>query len=168
MKKFVAILTLLVASTTAFVGCAGGEQTKVESGTNQETAADKAPLEDLLNEMIEAGTVRMPMPVDETLAKEAYYIDTEVLEEYAIAETGISPGPGLIVMVKAKDGQLDAAKANMEKLLEAKIGNAFYPDEKEAAEKAEIMVDGNYVALFILNDEVQETAVTLFNESKSN
>ena len=164
MKKLVAALMILVASTTALVGC-GAEKTNTEVKSNTEAAVEKAPLEELLNQMVEAGAVRMPMPVDETLAQEAYHIDLEVVEEYAIAQTGISPGPGLIVMVKAKEGQLDQAKANMEALLEAQVGNAFYPAEQEAAEKAEIIVEGNYVALFILNDEVKESTVKMFTES---
>ena len=164
MKKLVAAMMILVASTTALVGC-GTEKTNTEVNSNTEAAVEKAPLEELLNQMVEGGAVRMPMPVDETLAQEAYHIDLEVVEEYAIAQTGISPGPGLIVMVKAKEGQLDQAKANMEALLEAQVGNAFYPAEQEAAEKAEIMVEGNYVALFILNDEVKESTVKMFTES---
>ena len=164
MKKLVAAMMILVASTTALVGC-GTEKTNTEVNSNTEAAVEKAPLEELLNQMVEGGAVRMPMPVDETLAQEAYHIDLEVVEEYAIAQTGISPGPGLIVMVKAKEGQLDQAKANMEALLEAQVGNAFYPAEQEAAEKAEIIVEGNYVALFILNDEVKESTVAMFTES---
>ena len=164
MKKLVAAMMILVASTTALVGC-GAQKTNTEVNSNTETAVEKAPLDELLNQMVEGGAVRMPMPVDETLAQEAYHIDLEVVEEYAIAQTGISPGPGLIVMVKAKEGQFDQAKANMEALLEAQVGNAFYPAEQEAVKKAEIIVDGNYVALFILNDEVKESTVKMFTES---
>lgn len=162
MKKLAIIGMIALASMATLVGC-GDNQTQVESGN--EVVVVKAPLDTLLNEMVEAGAVRMPMPVDETLAKDAYKIDPEIVEEYAIAETGISPGPGLIVMVKAKEGQVDAVKANMEQLLEEKIGNAFYPQEQEAAEAAEVIVDGNYVALFILNDEVKDSTITMFKES---
>ena len=128
MKKLVAIMMILVASTTAFEGC-GSEKPKTEAGSGETAAVEKAPLEDLLNQMVEAGAVRMPMPADETLAQENYKIDLATVEEYAIAQTGISPGPGLIVMAKAKEGQVDQVKANMEALLEAQVGNAFYPDE---------------------------------------
>ena len=53
----------------------------------------------------------------------------------------------------------------MEALLQDRIGNAFYPQELEAAENAEVVVDGNYVGLFILNDEVKDTAMKMFEES---
>lgn len=164
MKKFLAVIMIMIASTTALVGCVG-EQTKIENGSSQ-IQVEKAPLEDLLNKMVAKNIVRMPMPVDETLAQEAYHIDLETVDEYAIAETGISPGPGLIVMAKAKEGQVDKVKENMEALLQDKIGNAFYPHEQEAAENAEVIVEGNYVALFILNSEVEETALNMFKESK--
>lgn len=162
MKKFAAIMMIAVASTMALVGCSG-EQTKIESSSAQ---VEKAPLKDLLNEMMEEKIVRMPMEVDETLAQEAYFIDLDTVDEYAITETGVSPGPGLIVMAKAKEGQVEKVKENMQALLDAKAGNAFYPEEREAMEQAEIIVEGNYVALFILNDEVEETAITMFQDSK--
>ena len=164
MKKFAAIMMLLLASTTAFVGCTNN-QAPNNNGSEQVVVVEKAPLNELLDEMIAQNLVRMPKPIDETLAEEAYHIDPNVVEEYAIAEPDISPGPGLIVMVKAKEGKVEEAKANMEALLQDRIGNAFYPQELEAAENAEVVVDGNYVWLFILNDEVKDTAMKMFEES---
>ena len=164
MKKFAAIMMLLLASTTAFVGCTNN-QAPNNNGSEQVVVVEKAPLNELLDDMIAQNLVRMPKPIDETLAEEAYHIDPNVVEEYAIAETDISPGPGLIVMVKAKEGKVEEAKANMEALLQDRIGNAFYPQELEAAENAEVVVDGNYVGLFILNDEVKDTAMKMFEES---
>lgn len=164
MKKFAAIMMLFLASTTAFVGCTNN-QAPNNNESEQVVVVEKAPLNELLDDMIAQNLVRMPKPIDETLAEEAYHIDPNVVEEYAIAETGISPGPGLIVMVKAKEGKVEEAKANMEALLQDRIGNAFYPQELEAAENAEVVVDGNYVGLFILNDEVKDTAMKMFEES---
>ncbi len=165
MKKFAAILLVAVASTTALVGCAGNGENTENVGGGVTTGVQKAPVADLLAAIIESGAVRMPMEADETIAQDVYKIDLETVEEYGIAETGISPGPGLVVIAKAKEGQVDAVKANMEALLEAKVGQAFYPAEMEAAEAAEILVDGNYVALFIVNDEVKDQAIALFEES---
>lgn len=167
MKKFMAIIMLAVVSTTAFVGCTSGEGTTEMATPAPESTVQKEPLKDLLAKMIEAGSVRMPMEADDTLATENYKIDLANVEEYAIAQTGISPGPGLVVMVKAKPGQVEAAKANIDALLEAQIGNAFYPNEKEAAEKAEVIVEGDYVALFIVNDEVKDVTMQLFKDSKA-
>lgn len=163
MKKLVAMLMVVVASATAFVGCSSPESSGTE--TPDVAVVEKAPLQDILTEIIDSGAIRMPGPVDETLAKEYYKIDMDTVEEYAAAKTGMSPGIGNVVMVKAKEGQLDAAKANMEAFLEAEVGNAFYPEEKEAAEAAEIVVDGNYVALFILHDEVKDAAIEIYESS---
>ena len=166
MKKLIAVLMVAVASMSALVGC--GSSNNTDSSTGQSAGStqevSKGSLQDMLNAMLESGAVPMAMEIDETLAQEAYNIDLNVVEEYALAETGRSPGIGLIVMVKAKDGQVEAAKANMEALLQTKIGNAFYPDEVEAAEAGEIIVDGNYVALFILHDEVKADTIAMFNE----
>ena len=81
MKKFAAVLMIALASTTAFVGCSGDE-TKTENSTTAQV--EKAPLKDLLNEMLEQNLVVMPMEIDETLAQEAYHIDLNVVDEYAI------------------------------------------------------------------------------------
>ena len=157
-------MMLFLASTTAFVGCTNNQAPNINE-SEQVVVVEKAPLNELLDDMIAQNLVRMPKPIDETLAEEAYHIDPNVVEEYAIAETDISPGPGLIVMVKAKEGKVEEAKANMEALLQDRIGNAFYPQELEAAENADVVVDGNYVGLFILNDEVKDTAMKMFEES---
>lgn len=151
----------LSLSMGALVGCSNG-------GSNEPTGQEQTvsvSADQIVKDIVELGAIRMPMEVDETLAKDVYRIDPETVESYGIAETGISPGPGLAVVAKAKEGQLDAVKANMEQLLQDKIGNAFYPDEKDAAEKAEIRVEGNYVALFILNDEVAGDAIKLFEDA---
>ncbi|MGL4738977.1 MAG: DUF4358 domain-containing protein [Cellulosilyticaceae bacterium] len=163
MKKLSVILLALTLSMGALVGCSTGDASGT-NGTNQEQTV-KTPANEIVDQIVELGAVRMPMEIDETVAKDVYHIDTEIVENYGIAETGISPGPGLAIIAQAKDGQLDAVKANMEQLLQDKIGNAFYPDEKDAAEKAEIMVEGNYVALFILNDEVSADAIKLFEDA---
>ena len=155
-------MILLVASTTAFVGCTNQQE---PAKNEQVVVVEKVPLQDLVDEMVAQNIVRMPMPIDDTLAQESYHIDLNTVDEYAIAETGISPGPGLAVIAKAKEGQLEQVIANMEALLQDRIGNAFYPAEEEAAKQAEIIVDGNYVALFILHDEVKDTAITMFKDS---
>ena len=49
------------------------------------------------------------------------------------------------MVVKAKDGKVDAVKASVDKVLEDRIGEAFYPDEKDVAEKAKVEVKVEYV-----------------------
>ena len=52
----------------------------------------------------------------------------------------------------------------MEKVLEDKVGQAFYPEEQEVAENATIEVDGNFVSLFLLNSEVEADAEKMYND----
>ena len=52
----------------------------------------------------------------------------------------------------------------MEEVLADKIGQAFYPAEQEVAENATIEVDGNFVALFLLNSEVEADAEKMYND----
>ena len=72
--------------------------------------------------------------------QEAYHIDLNVVDEYAIAQTGITPGPGLIVMVEANEGKLDNVKAAVEQIKADKVGSAFYPEERDAAELSQVEV----------------------------
>ena len=62
------------------------------------------------------------------------------------------------MVVKAKEGKVDAVKASVEQVLQDKIGSAFYPEEQEVAENAQVKVDGNLVSLFILNSVVSSDA----------
>ena len=86
------------------------------------------------------------------------------MEDYGILETGISPGPGFIMVVKAKEGKVDEVKASVEEVLQDKIGSAFYPEEQEVSESAEVKVDGDLVSLFILNSVVSEDAKAKYEE----
>lgn len=163
MKKvLVSLLMAMVLGTTLTACGSSNEGSKVEQGSGQELSMS---VSDVVKKIEEAGYIRMPMPIEEDMAKEVYFIDTDVVEEYAISKTGISPGSDFVMVVKAKDGKVDEAKANMQKALDGMVANAFYPDEKEAAENAKIEVKGNYVSLFILNEEVAADAQKLYEDS---
>ena len=62
-----------------------------------------------------------------------------------------------------EDGKVENVKNSMEKVLEDKVGQAFYPEEQEVAENATIEVDGNFVSLFLLNSEVEADAEKMYN-----
>ncbi|MGL5677345.1 MAG: DUF4358 domain-containing protein [Cellulosilyticaceae bacterium] len=127
--------------------------------------SNKVVLADLMSKMLEEQCMPMPMPIEGDLAKDSFYIDTNVVEEYTIMKAGRSPGVGVIAMVKAKDGQLEAAKTNMAKALESAVGSAFYPDEVEAAQNGKVVTKGNYVGLFILSEDFQDSIIKMFNEA---
>ena len=119
---------------------------------------------DVVEKLNEKEYVRAAAEIDDTIASEIYHLNLDDVEDYGILETQISPGPGFIMVVKAKDGKVDAVKASVEQVLQDKVGNAFYPAEKEIAESAEVKVDGNLVSLFILNSEVASDAQATYEE----
>lgn len=155
MKKFIMLIVTLILCMSMLAGCGGGKAPEVVPTITSG---------EIVSQMVEQDFVRMPMEIDEVGAQERYRIDLGLVEDYAIAETGISPGPGLIVVAKAKPDQVQNVVANMEKLLEDKVGNAFYPDEVEAAQQAEVIVNGPYVGLLILNSEVKDDGIKMFND----
>lgn len=150
MKKALLVMISMILFAVTLVGC---------GSTNQVASFS---VKQLVNEMVNKGYVTLPKEVNETSAQEIYHIDLNNVEEYAIADTGRSPGIGLIVITKAKEGKVDAVKASMEQLLQDKVGNAFYPDEQVAAERAQLRVDGPYVSLFILHEEVENDALAMY------
>lgn len=164
MKKILVSALIAVMVGATLTGCGNkntGNAPATEQGSEQTSSVSA---KDIVEKLNEEGYVRMPAEVDDTMAKDIYHLNLDDIEDYGILETQISPGPGLIVVVKAKDGKVDAVKASVEEILQDKIGNAFYPDEKEVAENAEIKVNGNLVSLFIVNSEVAADAEAKYNE----
>ena len=124
---------------------------------------DNLTAPEIVQSLVDKDYVRMPIEVDDEMAKEIYHLNLDDVENYSIAETGISPGPGLIIVVKAKEGKVDEVKNSLEQVLQDKINNAWYPEEEEIAKNSVVNVDGNYVSLFILNEYVRSDAFNLYN-----
>lgn len=163
MKKILvsALIAIMVGAT--LTGCGkenNGSNQSVEQGTEQTSSVSAKEVVDKLNEK---GYVRAAAEIDDTMAAEIYHLNLDDVEDYGILETQISPGPGFIMVVKAKEGKVDDVKASVEQVLQDKIGSAFYPEEKEVAENAEIKVYGNLVSLIIVNSEIKEEAEAEYN-----
>lgn len=162
MKKiFISILAAAIIGTT-LTGCG---RSKDSSQVEQNQVQLSMSASDMINKLVEAGMVRMPTPVDDQIANEVYHLNLDDVEEYGIAETGISPGNSSIIIVKAKEGKVDSVKESVNKILEDKIGKAFYPEEKEVAESSEVKVNGNYISLFVLPDDTFKEANAMYEES---
>ena len=164
MKKILvsALIAIMVGAT--LTGCGkenNGSNQSVEQGTEQTSSVSAKEVVDKLNEK---GYVRAAAEIDDTMAAEIYHLNLDDVEDYGILETQISPGPGFIMVVKAKEGKVDAVKASVEQVLQDKIGKAFYPEEQEITESAKVNVDGNLVSLFILNSEVASDAQGTYEE----
>ncbi|WP_133015536.1 DUF4358 domain-containing protein [Clostridium cuniculi] len=164
MKKILVSTLIAIMVGATLTGC-GNKNTGNSSSTEQsqqQTASVSA--KDVVEKLNEKEYVRAAAEIDDTIASEIYHLNLDDVEDYGILETQISPGPGFIMVVKAKDGKVDAVKASVEQVLQDKVGNAFYPAEKEIAESAEVKVDGNLVSLFILNSEVASDAQATYEE----
>lgn len=145
-------------------GC-GNKNTGNSSSTEQsEQQKASVSAKDVVEKLNEKEYVRAAAEIDDTMASEIYHLNLDDIEDYGILETQISPGPGFIMVVKAKEGKVDAVKASVEQVLQDKIGKAFYPEEQEITESAEVKVDGSLVSLFILNSEVASEAQSTYEK----
>ena len=161
MKKILVSTLIAIMVGATLTGC-GNNNTGNSASTEQQVSSVSA--KEVVENLNEKGYVRAAAEIDDTMASEIYHLNLDDVEDYGILETQISPGPGFIMVVKAKDGKVDDVKASVEQVLQDKVGNAFYPEEKEVAENAEVKVDGNLVSLFILNSEVASDANATYEE----
>ena len=159
MKKVLVSLLVAAMVGATLTGCGSKEQgngSQVEQGSSVSAADVVAQLKEY---------IPMPMDVTEEEAKDVYHLNLDDVESYGIAITGRSPGVGFAMVVKAKEGKVDAVKASVDQVLADRVGAAFYPDEKEIAEKAKVEVDGNYVSLLIFNDDVAAEATQTYKDA---
>lgn len=164
MKKILVSTLIAIMIGATLTGC-GNKNTGNSSSTEQsEQQTASVSAKDVVEKLNEEGYVRLPAEIDDTIASEIYHLNLDDVEDYGILETQISPGPGFIMVVKAKEGKVDAVKASVEQVLQDKVGKAFYPEEQEITESAEVKVDGNLVSLFILNSEVASDAQATYEE----
>lgn len=188
IKKSVSALLCGVMMFSA-VGCSSKTATNEnnsgvvqENQQNQDNKDDKENKEDkdnkndkeesssvgakkLVSSVVDAGYVRAALEVDEKTAIDSYHINLDDVEEYAIVETQISPGPGFMVAVQAKEGKLEAVQKAVESIKADLVGKSFYPAEQEAAEKATVKTSGNIVYLTLFNDEISGEATAFIEKT---
>ena len=164
MKKILVSTLIAIMIGATLTGC-GNKNTGNSSSTEQsEQQKASVSAKDVVEKLNEKEYVRAAAEIDDTMASEIYHLNLDDIEDYGILETQISPGPGFIMVVKAKEGKVDAVKASVEQVLQDKIGKAFYPEEQEITESAEVKVDGSLVSLFILNSEVASEAQSAYEK----
>ena len=164
MKKILVSALIAVMVGATLTGCGNknsGNSSSVEQSTQQTNSVSAKEIVEKLNEK---EYVRAAAEIDDTMASEIYHLNLDDIEDYGILETQISPGPGFIMVVKAKEGKVDEVKASVEQVLQDKIGSAFYPEEQEVSESAEVKVDGNLVSLFIVNSDVSADAQATYEK----
>ena len=164
MKKILVSTLIAIMIGATLTGCGNkntGNSSSIEQSEQQKASVSA---KDVVEKLNEKEYVRAAAEIDDTMASEIYHLNLDDIEDYGILETQISPGPGFIMVVKAKEGKVDAVKASVEQVLQDKIGKAFYPEEQEITESAEVKVDGSLVSLFILNSEVASEAQSTYEK----
>ena len=160
MKKLLVSTLIAVMVGATLTGCGNKG---VGNGSSVEQSSSVSA-KDVVAKLGEEEYVRMPAEIDDTMAKDIFHLNLDDVEDYGMLVTQISPGPGVIAVVKAKEGKVEDVKASLEQYLQDQIGNAFYPEEQEAAENAKVEVNGNLVSLFLLNSEVASDAEAKYAE----
>lgn len=163
MKKIISIL-LTGIMILGLVGCSS------QDGDSNQNTNKNVPTSEIVNSIKEGIEIRMTGPVDEELVKNQFHLNLDDVEEYTIEKGMVNTGLETLAVVKAKEGKVDSVKASLEKVIEDKKAEAFYPGEAEAIEGAKIQVVGNYVALLIIPDYEEglnssQKAIDIFNEA---
>lgn len=164
MKKILVSTLIAIMIGATLTGCGNKNTGNLSSTEQSEQQKASVSAKDVVEKLNEKEYVRAAAEIDDTMASEIYHLNLDDIEDYGILETQISPGPGFIMVVKAKEGKVDAVKASVEQVLQDKIGKAFYPEEQEITESAEVKVDGSLVSLFILNSEVASEAQSTYEK----
>lgn len=143
-------------------------ETESEASVSEEdVAAEENPLKPAVEAVINAvGQDNLPF-LDELkepeFLKEFYLIDpdNENFENIIVYYCPMSATMCEIIIIEAKDGQVDAAKETLEaRQKKAKEQDAFYPADVENAEASIVGTDGNY-AYFLLSSNAADMETAL-------
>lgn len=157
-KKIAAILSVFMIGALV-TGCGSKEDNQTPDTAQgkavsifQEESKNNESTSNIVTKIKEAVQDQMQPtgPIDDALATEKFSLNLDDVEEYTIENGMRNSGLETIAVVKAKDGKVDAIKASFEQVKEKKKADAWYPGEDEAADAAEIVVEGNYVGFFLI------------------
>lgn len=114
-------------------------------------------------EGVEGAINNMPMDVDDTTLKEKLSVDPEWVEDYKGQIAGMMTNCDMLVVVKAKDGQIDKVKEGLEKAKADQTAQfEFYGvmGNPERLEASKVVTNGNYAALLmvgVISDSMTES-----------
>ena len=112
----------------------------------------------------------MAMAVDDTTLQEKFHISLDMVESYKGTVAGMMTNCDELLVVKAKDGQIDAVKAALDQALEdQKEAFSWYGvmGTTERPEAAKVVTSGNYAALLIVGVIPEEDAAFDFTSDVS-
>lgn len=152
MKKILVCTLVAIVSFTGFIGCGtnGDNDTGADKPIGQEKELN---LKEEFANLESKFTIRMPGDVSEEELKEIYEINMDNVEDFSIKQCMMTPGVEVLGVFKAKDGKEEAVKKDLEKILAVKKNSAYLPDEMDALESSRIETSGDYVCIFILQED---------------
>lgn len=151
MKKFLvcSLAAILVGGT--FIACGGEKKTDV--GIEQEVNIN---INETLSKFLDEFEMRMPGEATDEDLKEVYKVNLDNIEEYAMKQCMMTPGIDVIGIFKAKSGKGEEVKTDIQKIIETKRGSAYLPGEMDALENSQIVVNGDYVGIFLIEGQENE------------
>ena len=172
MKKLIPVILccamlLAACGSTADSTPAASESTSVAASSEETTAIDSAdgPTESVVSD--EANTANLdaavaaieavnpianPRALDDFSVENELMLTMDNLVGYKGDVTNDQADCGLVFVAQAKDGQVDAVKAELEAYKESLSANDLYAefaDKIALAKDARIVTNGNYVAIVI-------------------
>ncbi len=162
MKKILSLALCALMSVTVFVGCSSNETDSSNnsgSSSSVEDTVKDVSAKEIVDTIMQAGEWPQLQPIeDNTMLKEYMLIDAENpdFEEVYAVRPMMSGQISEVIVIKAADGKIDAAKSALEARKEKLVStDAFYPEHKEFAEKAIIETVGNY-AILICHENTED------------
>ena len=154
MKKILVstLIAIMVGATLTGCGNSGNGNNSIQQGQQTSLSA-----KEIVEKLGEEELFMMPMMVEDEMAQEVYNLHLDDVVDYGILVPGITAQQDEIIVVKAKEGKVDAVKASLEEHLKDLLSQRLYPTYMEAAEEAKVEVNGDLVSLFILDSEIKES-----------
>lgn len=155
MKKILVSTLMAIMIGVSLSGCGNSSKDNNNSTTQGQQTSISA--KDIVEKLSQQELFMMPTMIDDEMAKEIYNLNLDDIVNYGILVPGVTAQQDEIIVVKAKEGKIEAVKASLEEHLKDLLNKRLYPTYMEAAEKAKVEVNGDLVSLFILDDEIKES-----------
>jgi len=176
MKKLATILTIALALMLALTGCANNAatttttaaETTTTTTTTTAAAVKDVAIDDIIKAVIPEELSMTMLETDSEMVKELTGLDLSMVEEGKYFDPAMNVKCFTVYAAKAKDAaNVDAIKAAFEVRLKAQQDAfaQYLPDQYEFATKGQVVTEGNYVLLVILEDSqaAVDTFKGLFN-----
>ena len=170
MKKLAAILIVALSLVLALTGCANNAATTTTTAETTTTAAavKDVAIDDIIKAVIPEELSMTMLETDSEMVKELTGLDLSMVEEGKYFDPAMNVKCFTVYAAKAKDAaNVDAIKAAFEVRLKAQQDAfaQYLPDQYEFATKGQVVTEGNYVLLVILEDTqaAVDTFKGLFN-----